>query len=232
MRRYWMVATLLLCGVCMGAAQVETKGLTVTSESEISVEPDAARIALGVTAEAPTAREAQTKVNEMMTKVMQSLGSFVRDRKDIQTTQLSLNPVYSNERPDMRGERKIVGYQASHVLTIRMTDFNRIGPAIDAAITAGANNVQSIQFLLENDAQARAEASRRAVAAARAEAEVLASAAGMQLGSVEAIVSMGAPTMMPFMAKAAMFDAQGGGMEVMPGNVRIRSSVTIRWALR
>ena len=81
----------------------------------------------------------------------------------------------------------IVGYTASNSLSVRHPDMDNVGSLIDAAFVAGANTLDNVQFTVQDDTQAREQALTMAVEDARRKADVLASAAGLQVASIERI---------------------------------------------
>src|SRR5688572_4640873 len=160
----------------------EIPSIVVTGNGVMRADPDVAYVRLGVSSRARTAREAQAQTNAAIAKFYDALAALRIERKDIQTSQLTLNPYYDNPRP---GEQpRIAGYEASNVLTVRVTDFAKIGPVIDAGVEAGVNNMQGVSFGLVDDTRPRLEALRNATREARAKAEAIASALGVQLGDV------------------------------------------------
>jgi uncharacterized protein YggE len=82
-----------------------------------------------------------------MNGVMASLRKAGIAEKDIQTSNLNLNPQYryvENQPPEL------VGYQASNQVTVTVHDLKKLGAAVDATVGAGANHVQGISFGLED----------------------------------------------------------------------------------
>lgn len=209
----------------------ETPSIVVTGNGVVRADPDVAYVRLGVSSRGRTAREAQAQTNAAIAKFYDALAALRVERKDIQTSQLTLNPFYDNPRP---GEQpRIAGYEASNVLTVRLTDFAKIGPVIDAGVDAGVNNMQGVSFGLVDDTRPRLEALRNATREARAKAEAIASALGVQLGDVLMVNEGGGyiPPM-PMYDRGMMAEMKSEGAIVSPGQLDVNSSVTIRFAIR
>jgi uncharacterized protein YggE len=149
--------------------------LNLSAYGETKVTPDMATITLGVSTQGATAQEAMAANARQMAGVMASLKKAGIADKDIQTSNLSLNPQYrypQNEAPEL------TGYQASNQVTITVHDLKKLGAAVDATVSAGANQVQGISFGLEDSTEAENAARVQAVKALSAKAELYAKATG------------------------------------------------------
>lgn len=145
---------------------------------ETRVEPDIASISLGVMTEGRTAAEAMAANAARMSAVIASLKKAGLAERDIQTSNLNLNPQYRYEenKPPV-----LVGYQASNQVTITVRDLKRLGPAVDATVNAGANQVHGISFGLADPTAAENAAREAAVKALAAKADLYARATGHRL---------------------------------------------------
>jgi len=74
-------------------------------------------------------------------------------------------------------------------IVVAAGDLAEIGPVIDAAVGAGANRVDGLEFYAADSQEAYMDALARAVERARAEAEVMAAAAGGTLGRIVSLQS-------------------------------------------
>jgi uncharacterized protein YggE len=203
--------------------------LVVSGEAEVSAAPDRASVGLGATAQAATAQEAQREVSATVARALDALRTAGVADEDMQTSGLSLHPVYSDPGPRTPGgepaEPRIVAWRASNVLRVTTADPAALGGVIDAGIGAGANELQGIAFELADDTAQRAAALRDAVRNARTKAAALADAAGVALVALQRIEEGGARTQEPpHFARAMSFDAS---TPVQPGQVRVRASVTL-----
>lgn len=182
--------------------------LAVSGRGEVRTDPDVATVNLGVTAQAADAGEAQAEANRIAQAILDAVGKLGIEASAVQTSSLSLYPVYDNRRP-REGQiepqqPEIVGYRASNVVSVRLTDLEKIGPVIDATVGAGANEVQGVSFSLEDDAEARQQALTRAVKEARGKAETMAAALGRKLGPVMQVEEAGLSIERPEMARQEM----------------------------
>ena len=210
------------------AAWADTSGtLTVTGSATVNVVPDMATITLGVTTMGDTAAAAMAANNEAVSGVIARLiAAKVADR-DMQTSNLSLNP---NWVANAAGDGQVIkGYVAANLLTVRIKALETTGTVLDAAITDGANTLNGLTFGLANPRPTEDEARKEAVADAVARAKVLADAAGAKLGLIQSITEGGAAEPGPLPMFKAM---DAAAVPVAAGEVGISASITIVWALK
>jgi len=202
--------------------------IAVTGEAHISVPPDLAQIDAGVTSEAKTAREASDTNNAAMSKVLLALKGAGLDEKDYQTSRLSLQPQYSSSKTS--APSIIVGYRASNRVTIRLRDVTKVAGVIDTLVSAGANDIGGINFLVSQASKLLDDARAQAIADARRKAEIYAKAAGVTLGTPISISEEGAPQPM-FRARTAMPMA-ATPVPIAQGEETLSVSVAVTWAIK
>lgn len=213
------------------AMMMEGALLTVVAEGHTKIAPDIATINVGVVTEAPTADAAVAKNTAQMSKVMAALKRVGIADKDIQTSNLSVNPQYQygeNQPP------KLNGYQANNNVTVKVRNLKNIGKAVDAVVTDGSNQVSGVSFGLDDDTKAMDLARTDAVKKARARAEIYAAAAGLKVERILSISEAGASTPIPYAMPVAMARAGGGGAPppVSPGELDIAINVTVTFTLK
>ena len=215
-----------------GSAKEERPALTVSGTGETRVAPDLATVRLGVTRQDDTARGAQAKVSDVAQKILEGVKAVGIDPKQIQTSQLSLSPIYAQPKPGEEAQPpRVIAYIASNFVTVRVEKLSLVGDVIDAALKAGANQLDSLQFGLRNDRAARREALTAAATEAAEKAKVLAAALGVTLVRVLSVQEAGGYSPQPFMERSMM--ARGdAGTPVSPGEVQVSASVTVRYEIR
>ncbi|MEF3047270.1 SIMPL domain-containing protein [Pseudotabrizicola sp. L79] len=196
--------------------------ITVSGEGSVEGAPDMAVLSLGVTTEGATATEAMSANSAALTAVLERLKAAGIADRDLQTSNLSLNPNWTGY--DSGATPKIVGYTASNQLMVRIRDLPKLGEVLDAAITDGANTLNGISFGLSNPRPAMDEARTEAVADARARAELLVTAAGARLGKIVSINENGGYAQPAPMFRAA---AEAAPVPVQGGEVATTATVTI-----
>ncbi|OZA35134.1 MAG: hypothetical protein B7X92_09780 [Novosphingobium sp. 17-62-9] len=166
--------------------------LNIAAEGKSVRTPDLAVFTAGVTTQGKTAGEALTENAQRMTAVIASLRKNGIAERDIQTSNLSVNPVYGQPKrlPDGSMEERepvIVGYQASNQVTVRQRKLDQYGKVIDTLVAAGANQVNGPSFQIDTPDGAMDEARLAAMKTARARADLYAKAAGLRVVRVLSI---------------------------------------------
>ncbi len=153
-----------------------TLSLTVTGQ--VSAAPDMATVSFAVVTQGKTASDALKANNTRMNAVLAALKTAGIAAKDIQTSNLNLNPqyVYKDNLPPT-----LTGYEARDQITVRVNDLARTGPVIDAVIAAGINQVDSINFGLKNDDAVLDQARQQAVTTLQQRANLYATATGLKI---------------------------------------------------
>lgn len=205
--------------------------IVVSGEGEAAAAPDLATLSLAVMREAPTAREALTANNEAMAAVIASMKEAGVAPRDLQTGGLQINPRYNySNRPDGSQDARIVAYQVTNTLNVRVRDLAKVGEIIDRSVTLGVNQGGGISFGNDDPSGTLTEARKRAVQNAIAKARTLAEAAGVGLGRVTEISEQSfTPPPMPFEAKA--FAARDAAVPVEAGENAYRVQVTMTFEL-
>ena len=210
-------------------AQAPPRQITVTGSAEAQAVPDLATITAGVETRAETAAAALSANSEAMAAVLSALDAAGVERRDVQTSQLSINAVYEPYREGSPETQQVAGYEAANMVTVRVRDVARVGETVDAVTKAGVNRVYGIGFDVSDPRAALDTARRQAVEDARAKAELFAEAAGVKLGPVVRLgETVNAPG--PIMMRAeAMADKAAPPVE--GGTVSLQAQVEIVYGL-
>jgi uncharacterized protein len=196
-------------------------------EASVSVRPDVARIAVGVTTQDRTAADAATKNAEQSAAVIAALRALLGATAEIRTVSYTLGPVYQYPPG---GQPQLTGFSANNIVEATVADLGLIGRVIDAAIQAGANRVESLRMGLKDEDPVRAQALRLAGQKARAKAEAIASGAGVRLGSVLS-AEEGLQVRPLANTERAGGAAAAVATPVEPGTMEVRATVTLEYEL-
>jgi uncharacterized protein YggE len=127
---------------------------------------------------------------------------------------------------------RLAGYQFSNVVAAVVRDIERVGDAIDAALTAGATNVDRIAFRVADPSAAERRAREAAVADARLKAATYAEAAGVSIIGVAAIADAGPPVPYPLpVAERMAFAVKDASTPIEAGENEVIATVTIAYLL-
>lgn len=209
------------------AQEAVGRTISVTGAAQVDAVPDLATVTAGVETRGTAAAEALGANTTAMQAVFAALEASGVASRDMQTSQLSLNPVYE-EMHEGGGAPKLVAYEASNMVTVRVRDVGVVGKIIDALTQAGSNRLYGISFDVSEPMPYLDQAREKAVADARHRAELYARAAGVKLGTVQSIgeaVDMPGPIMMR--AEAAMSDK----VPVAAGTVSLSAQVQMVYGI-
>jgi uncharacterized protein YggE len=204
--------------------------LDVSATGEVTRVPDVAIISTGVVTKAATAGAAISQAAARMARVRSALKSAGVEDRDIQTSNISLNPDY---RYDNNQPPKVVGYQAQNSVTVRFRDIARAGRIIDALVAEGANQINGPTLTIDKPEAALDEARAKAIAIGRARAELYARAMGMRVVRTVAVSESGGnyapPPPMPVMMQAR---ADAADSKIDPGEQKLQVNVAMTFELQ
>jgi uncharacterized protein YggE len=208
----------------------EAGTIVVGGIGRVAVEPDVADLRLGVTVARPTVEAARTVAATTMEAILAAVAAAGVERRDVRTALLSVQPRYEyreNQPPAM------AGYDLANVVEVTVRDLARLGAVVDGTLGAGATSLDQLTFRVADPERAEREARVRAMAAARARADVLAEAAGLAIVGVADIVeSAGLPIPMPHLKAERMLAAADAATPVEAGSLEISVSVTVSYRAR
>jgi uncharacterized protein YggE len=154
----------------------------VTGEGSVSAAPDFAEVTLGVTSTGKNAGDTVAANAQAANALVALIKTEGVAPADIQTSTVSVSPMFSQAGPNQETAPTVTGYSVSNNLTVRVRDIPRLGALIDKAVTAGANSIYGIGFGHNNPSALLDKARPLAVADARRKAEIFAAAGGGRIG--------------------------------------------------
>ena len=206
--------------------------ITVIGESKVTVEPDIARVTIGVETVKNSVEEASAENKVAVEAVLAALADAGIADKDIQTTGFNIYADrYGPEGPLADSD---VRYRVSNNVTIIIRDLDSVGTVLDAAVEAGANNIYGVEFALEDPSQAEPEARAAAVTDAQAKAEELAGLLSVSKGrvlSVSEVIGNGGGYYSNNFAQQAKGMGGGGGAPIAPGQIDLIMQLQVVYAI-
>jgi len=230
MKRIALAASLLLAAAALaGVARPEgahavdgavpsTDSITVSGNGSVIAVPTIAVLSLGADTRAASAKAALSANARQMRQVIAAVKAA--GGREVRTQSVSLSQVLGQS-----GEP--AGFAASNVVSATV-EVDRAGAVIDAAVDAGANQVNGPVMSASDVGKLYRQALKAAVSDARLSAETLAAAAGRPLGKVTSVVEIGGTAPIPMFEKAAVSDA---GTPIESGTQQTTASVTVTFAL-
>ncbi len=218
--------------VVPGANQLT--GISVCGHGTGHAQPDQAQLQVGVQAASTNADDARAQAAQAMSAILDALKKQGVADKDIQTGYLSIQPNYDYSN----GKQQQSGYLAFNSVSVTIRDVNNVGTIVDAVTKAGGNHVivNGVQFSSSDPSQAQDEAVQNALADAKRQAQKVAAASGVSVGSPISIqVGSCGQTSVPQLAygdKGASNGSSSPTTPVQPGQQQVDAYVGVVFAIK
>ena len=229
MRRFAALGVLLVvllagAGGAAGASDQLKAGhsIVVVGQGSVKTVPDRAQLSLGVSSDAKTAAGALRANAAEMAKVIAAVKAQGIPAADIQTDQVSLSLRFGDNG------QAVVGYTATNTVSVIVRSIAKVGPVIDAAVDAGANQVYGPNLVRSDQQALYRTAMRAAISNARVKAAAIAKAAGLTLRRITDVVESGGPAPLPVDAKTAL---PATGTPIEPGTQLVQATLTVTFAV-
>jgi hypothetical protein len=215
------------------AAQAETgaRTITVVGEGKVKVKPDVAQASIGVEVVGPDVKQASSDATATMEKLLEALKAQGVAENDIQTAYFNVWV----ERPytPEGGPSTEAIYHVSNTVNVTIRDLSQVATTLGAAIEAGANSINSVNFNVADASELKVQARQAAVAEAKAKAQELAGLNGVTLGEVVNVseVVQGAVPLFDNVGYAAQ--GVGGGVgPISPGEIEVTVQLQVSYAIQ
>ncbi len=206
--------------------------ISVSGTGTVTLKPDVADLHLGVLVSRTTVKAARADAASAMTKVLAAIKALGIDDKDIQTSNVSLQPTY--DYSNGTNPPRITGFQMSNSVTVTVRDLDKLGDAIDNGLAAGATSLDGVTFRVSDEAAAESQARQAAMAEARSKADTLATAAGISIAGVASISETSAPIPGPvyYGAAGAAPDSAKVATPIQVGTNDVTITVSVIYLIR
>lgn len=179
-----ILACILTCMVMTtGSANDDRSTVTVTGEASLKVKNDEAVLRLGVVTQAQSAKEAAAANAKIMTDVKKAIIHMGVPADKIETQRYDLSDAVEYKKDDT----PVRTYEAENAFRVKVQDMEKAGQIIDAAVSAGANRIDSIEFIAKNVNAAKEEALKKAIENAKEKAKIMAESLGKRIVNVVSI---------------------------------------------
>ena len=161
----------------------DTSEINITGQASRSVAPNYAILTLGITSQNTNINAAKSNNDRIMSNLISQLANLGVAKKDIYTSSISINP--TSDYQD--GKRINTGYNVSNHVTVKINNLDNVGKVVDAAVSAGANDINNLSFQNDVSQQLSDSLTTEAIQNGRNKAEVIAAALGRTLGPVKTV---------------------------------------------
>ena len=206
------------------AQDVSRRTITVSGHGVISARPDTVDITLGVQSQAKSASDALTANTQSMQKLFSELKAGGVEEKNIQTSQFSVNPVYSRSKNNEPAV--ITGYRVTNTVNVTITEIDKLGNLLDVVVKAGGNRINGIRFSIADASALLDKAREEAVKNAVHKAKLYVGAAGVALGQVLSIQESGSHAPQPMFLRQAKMEMDSS-VPIAAGEQNISANVTL-----
>ena len=236
---FCLTALILSCLMVPALAEKESEGkiIRVGGNATVSLAADTATLRVGVNTRNESVRAAQQENAEWMAAVMDAILRTGVEEKDVITSQFNVYSSYEYTTDVLGREKRVLYYEVRNTVTVTIHDLDLVGPVLDAAMEAGANTTYGIAFSSTQENEAYQKALTRAVQDAMTKAQVIAAAAGVELGELVFInatqnnygLSDSYGVMNSYTYEAKAMDR---GTTIVSGDVSVSAEVILEYAFR
>jgi uncharacterized protein YggE len=211
--------------------------VTTTGNAEVKVTPDLADLRFDIEVRNTNLKAGLAQQVERMTQLLATLKAAGIEEKDLQTSQVIINPIYQQEDQLRMETAKIAFYSISQTATCTLRDLKKITTLTAQAIDAGANRVGGVTLRTSKLRQYRDQARIQAVKAAKEKALALAGELGAKVGKAHSITegTHDSPIYGYNMAQNVAMGGPGGGggsgTAFEAGTISIEATVTVAFVL-
>jgi len=210
------------------------RSIAVNGEGEVKVAPDRAVLSFAVETTARAAAAAVAENARKSTALADALKKAIGTTGKVSTTRYSVDPMYEQrERGASPAPPRITGYVARNQVQAETSVIDSVGKLIDVATQAGANQINGLDFTLEERGPAQSDALQRAGQDARRQAEATAAALGLKLGKVLTVSTGSPPIIMARdkrMAGVAMAE-MSASTPIDAGDVTVSAQVQVTYEI-
>lgn len=212
------------------APAASARTIHVTGTGLVDTAPDIATINIGIHTENENASSAVSENNNKVQGLMDILKAAGVDSIDMQTSNFS---IWQNQKYNYDGTTSGSTYMVDNTVYVTVRDLNSLGQTLDAAVQAGANNINSIQFDVADDSEFMSQARATAVKNANNIAQELAVASGVELGEIVSISYVSDSYPVAYYGARGM---GGGGAEasvpISTGQISLQATVDITYTIK
>lgn len=247
-----VMATFAMATVALGAYAYQTifnsysawepTTITISGEAEVTAIPDVASFTLAVRAEGDDATTAQAEATELNNAIIAYLSAEGVAETDIKTTSYNVSPRYRFDRTTCTptfcppGESVQDGFEVYQSLQVKVRETDKAGALLAGVGEAGASDISSLSFTIDDESAYEAEARAEAIKDAQAKAEVLAESLGVRLVDLVSFYEEEGYRPMPY------YEGMGGDMmrsaemapapDIQMGESTIMSRVNLTYKIK
>lgn len=208
-----------------------TNTVSFSGKGKVVSKSDIALVNLSIVTESATSKSAQDDNSKKSKAVTDFLKKQKIEDKDVKTTSYNIYPQYTYPRYD---KPVISGYQVNQTMEIKIRNLNDVSAILDGVVGAGANQINSLSFQIDEPEKLKAEARKMAIGDAKKKARELEKELGVDLGKIINFSESagGFPTPIFYESLKGGIGGGDGGPSVPSGENEIVVDVTLTYQIK
>lgn len=202
--------------------------ITIAGNGKIASKPDLAVVNLGLYSEGKEVPVIQDENSRKVNAIIVALKQLGIAEDDMQTSNYNISPKYDYTD----GTQTVAGYTVSQNLSVKVRDLTKVGTVLSQAGNVGANQVNGVNFSIDDPSELKIQARAKAIEDARKKADELAKAMGVSITRVvtfsENSSNMPTPPVYTFRAE----DVAAQAPDIKPGSLDVEADISVTFEIR
>ena len=226
----------------IGSGVQPTNTISVSGYGEAFGVADIATFSFSVSSKKATVAAAQTDATAKINAATKYLTDAGIDKKDIQTTDYSVNPQYDYVQGICSGgycpggKQVLSGYEVRQTTSVKVRDTAKAGDLLAGVGGKGATEVSGLNFTFDDPNQLQDDARGKAIADAKTKADELAKQLGVRLVRIISFNENGGGYPGPMYSKAVGMgmggDVAQSAPEISVGQNKVTSNVSVTYEIK
>ena len=222
------LATLLVTGSVAAAEPATEPVIVVTGSGSAEVQPDRVTIEFTVLNRSKSAAQASDENARRTQPILAALHALGVPDSAVTSAGFAVQPPWDYKR----GTRKEDESVATHRIRVRVREIRMAGSIVEKVLDSGADRIETVSFTVSDLDSARQAALTQAVKQARGDAEIMAQAAGGELGPLVEVTTQGtaAPPRAYESRSSMVVGSTSSAPSITPGPTTVTVTILGRWA--
>lgn len=233
---------LFLLSASLYAKDCGNKYFNVTSEAEVLVQPDSAKLTFGISMRTKTLEEGKNKMKKILDKAYAFCGKKGIKRKYIQLNNINISPFYYNREVCRDGgkcyDEESLRYGFNQTFTVTLNNLSNYEQLLYGLLELGVNQVENVEFYTKDLRKYKDEARLLAISNAKEKAKLLSESSGIKLGKIVNVRENApqAPSFRPAPSVSNVVQNSYGaspaqGEAAGAGQIKVKSEITLTYKL-
>ncbi len=217
--------------------------ITVSGKGEAVTIPDIATFSFSVSEVAKEVAVAQEAAKKKSDAAIQAMKDNGVEERDIKTTSYNINPNYDytqricNTFSCPPSTPVLTGYTVSQTVSVKVRDTKKAGTLLQAIGTLGVQNVDSLQFSIDDIDGVKADARKMAIEDAKEKAQILAKDLGVKIVRIISFEDQTYDPIFPYAARdgaelSAVKNQASSPPNIPAGEQKVTANVVITYEIR